>query len=324
MFKKLSHLFLSALILLSLVSCASTKVEEQSGKPVLTKAENALFWTINGQDKEGKPSTLYVLGTFHAGDDRIYPLADNIEKAFKSSDRYYSEIKSTDYTNMMTYTLARMAQSHDREIALIEKTGKTYLDSFTPEQIAFLVYLLQSEEVLNQQAQFEPWVLLNFVSSVPIFISGVLDPTKGLDGILINRLNEEKKESLGLDTLDSQFAILEFGSRKEQIEAIKGTLDDLIKNSQEIITNMISLYEAYLKGNEEEFLKAIENEEKEKPTSYEKKLTKAVYNDRNEKWAKTFETLLNEGGETFIFAGSAHFVGDDNVFSYMRKNGSLQ
>ena len=46
--------------------------------------------------------------------------------------------------------------------------------------------------------------------------------------------------------------------------------------------------------------------------------------DRHSAWADKIKTWLAEGGSTFIFAGSAHFVGNDSVFFYLKQNGTLR
>ncbi|MBO7486177.1 MAG: TraB/GumN family protein, partial [Spirochaetaceae bacterium] len=51
---------------------------------------------------------------------------------------------------------------------------------------------------------------------------------------------------------------------------------------------------------------------------------KKMFDERNKKWADKIADYLKQGGKTFIFAGTGHFTGDNSVFSYMRKNGTLQ
>ncbi|MBP5175364.1 MAG: TraB/GumN family protein, partial [Treponema sp.] len=45
----------------------------------------------------------------------------------------------------------------------------------------------------------------------------------------------------------------------------------------------------------------------------------ALLTKRNKAWAEKIKGYLNEGGETFIFAGSMHFLGKDSVFKYLGK-----
>ena len=50
----------------------------------------------------------------------------------------------------------------------------------------------------------------------------------------------------------------------------------------------------------------------------------ALLKDRNIVWADKFEEYLNKGGTSFVFAGLAHFLGEDCVFEQMRIKGILE
>lgn len=330
MFKKISRLFLSALIVFSLFSCASTQVPvSEDGKAVLTKEDNQMFWTINGTDKNGKQSTIYVLGTFHAGDDRIYPLSEKAEKAFKKSDRYVSEIATDEYLNIAQTTQTLMFQSIQRETKRIEETQHTWFEQLTPEQLQFIGTLVQTPEELGVYASCEPWALNSVLQIIPIMLTSLvnpehpLDPNNGLDDKLINRLNEKGIKTIGLDTSDLQFDIITFGSYEQQIDMVKSSIDELLKDATSIVQDLIDLYEGYITGDVEKVSELMDKDNAKNDKDYEKELNKLIITDRNVKWAKTFEEFLNEGGTTFIFAGCAHFVGDDSVFAHMKENGVL-
>jgi uncharacterized protein YbaP (TraB family) len=49
-----------------------------------------------------------------------------------------------------------------------------------------------------------------------------------------------------------------------------------------------------------------------------------VYANRNKDWANDITEYLAQGGTTFIFAGTAHWVGNDSVFNYLRKLGTIK
>ncbi|MCR4939303.1 MAG: TraB/GumN family protein [Treponemataceae bacterium] len=48
-----------------------------------------------------------------------------------------------------------------------------------------------------------------------------------------------------------------------------------------------------------------------------------VFHDRNEKGAPRISSILKEGGTAFLFAGIGHFVTEDSVFEFMRRDGRL-
>jgi len=50
----------------------------------------------------------------------------------------------------------------------------------------------------------------------------------------------------------------------------------------------------------------------------------ALLTDRNRIWAQKFDEYLHEGGNTFVFAGTAHFLGKSSVFEIMRQKNMLE
>jgi uncharacterized protein YbaP (TraB family) len=46
-----------------------------------------MFWRITGTDAAGKQATVYIQGTIHLGDDRLYPLSGSVLNAWNSADR---------------------------------------------------------------------------------------------------------------------------------------------------------------------------------------------------------------------------------------------
>ena len=89
----LSILFLSFLV----ISCASNQHAALGAqKAVLSKENDRMFWKISSTDKEGKPSYIYMQGTVHLGNDRIFPIGENVLYQFDNADRVYAEISSED------------------------------------------------------------------------------------------------------------------------------------------------------------------------------------------------------------------------------------
>ena len=326
MIKKFTKVLLGLFVAFSLFSCATTNVVEESTVATIEKSESEMFWTLKGKDKNGKESTLYVLGTFHAGDARILEMAEEIDNAWNESDRYASEISTLDYPSIMTESLTRQNESKKRETLRIEETGKTYLDYLSDEQLNCLLNIFGGGKVgeanVMNLAQYEPWVVLSNVSLIPLLSSG-LNPQLGVDSQLITRLSQEGKYSIGLDDLSLQLDIMEFGTWEQQLLMLQDSLDDINEDLPGLIQDTVDLYEAYLKGDDLELSNLMDKEKEEAQTDYEILLNNMVFTERNMDWANKFADFLYEGGTTFVFAGSGHFIGPDSVFVHMRENGDL-
>ena len=92
---------LGAFILaLVLTSCASTPSASKKALATLTKTDSRAFWRIDGTDKNGNPSTVYIQGTFHLGDERIFPLSEEVQQAFVNADRHAGEISTQGYADL--------------------------------------------------------------------------------------------------------------------------------------------------------------------------------------------------------------------------------
>lgn len=321
MIKKILNFVTVALAFVTITSCASTAVEKSPA--TVTKHEDSMLWEINSTDKNGEPSKLYVLGTFHLADDRLFPIPEDIITAFDSADKYYGELSSDDFNNMAKIVMEEQMASMQREVARIESTGETFIDTFTKEQIAYAKELLGGEEMLAGFVAFEPWVLSTFLTTaLPITMLGF---GNGYDVELYARSAEQGKSIIGLDELQTQIELLKFGTREEQIESIKLMLDSLMAG-EDPTEPILELYEAYLSADENRLAEVLEKQTSESTEANKEsseKFEQAIFAERNTEWAKIFAELLNEGGVTFVFAGAGHFVGEDSVFNYMVENGDL-
>lgn len=325
MIKKMCGLLTSALMafafVVALSSCVSTSVE--SSIPELTKYDDALLWEINGTDSEGNSSKLYVLGTIHFGDDRLYPLPQSVESAFESSDKYVAELSSEDFGKMVPELVARQVASMGRETARAAETGKPLLSYFTEDEINFFIQVYGSIEIVNQLALFEPWVLMSGLTVLPAAYSG-LDATKGIDPYLINKAGENNKKVEGLDTLDIQLDLLEFGDWDTQLAMTKDLLKELMDDPDVAGKEMAELYDTYLTYDENLLAEVMAADYESETEAYAKEYHDEMFVARNTAWANKFVEYLEQGGTTFIFAGAGHFVGEDSVFNIMKANNTLK
>ena len=282
------------------------------GNIEVTRMPERFFWKISGTDAEGKPSAVYIQGTIHVGTEEIYPLEDGVIEIFDSADRHVSEIASDEIDKMYSMIQTEMLTSFSKA------DGKLVLDSLEEKEAEALNTLLGSEAValLNR---FEPWVLNAAIEGMVISSAG-FDPLLGLDMWFYARLASLGKKTTGLDTLRTQLDIVEYGTYEEQVELLKDTLSQIM-DPEKTRAELEELYNAYLSNDEErmvaaaqlENLKYSEINEEFYNAYYEKMLT-----DRNKSWAEQIKQFLKEGGTTFIFAGTAHFTGEDSVFSCLK------
>ncbi|MBO4404397.1 MAG: TraB/GumN family protein [Treponema sp.] len=68
-------------------------------KATVTKLPQRLFWRIDGTDRTGKPSVIFVQGTIHVGNDKLFPLADEVVSKFVCANRVVGEISNEEMEN---------------------------------------------------------------------------------------------------------------------------------------------------------------------------------------------------------------------------------
>lgn len=284
-------------------------------KAIVEKKDGAMFWEMTGTDKNGNESKVYILGTFHAGDDRLYPLPQFVLDAYDNADIVCGEISTQGWEELQSVLISKMASD------MLD--SESHLDQFLTEEEVALTY-----EYLGAQAPYmflyKPWVLNQVISSFTLSETN-MDFVDAYDSFFIARSNDRGINMEGLDSVERQIDCLSYGDFDFQLVALKGSFE-AIENPEETVENFLNLYEAYLsfdeKVMEEAYFKEIETEINE----YEgfKGYYDVLLVERNKDWAVTIDNYLNEGGTTFIFAGTGHFIGDDSVFNFMRANGTLK
>ena len=107
-------------------------------------------------------------------------------------------------------------------------------------------------------------------------------------------------------------------------DSLKVFLDP--ENGEELTKLTVDLYNAYLTNDEKAIAALFEQSDadEEAQAAFYKEYHDMVYANRNKDWANDITEYLAQGGTTFIFAGTAHWVGNDSVFNYLRKLGTIK
>ncbi|UTY25502.1 TraB/GumN family protein [Treponema denticola] len=306
--KKILTAALAFLLIFSfLVSCKtkdSNSRADGESKAVLIKHPERMFWEIKKED-----TSIYVLGTIHVADKDFYPLEDKILEAFDKADRRVSELGGKKEMETLQEKLQiKMLQNFNISP---EKDLSNFLSE---DEINVVIQELGT--VAAPLFKFNPWILALALNQV-LYTKAGLDPQNGIDMHLLNRA--DKKEIEALESIDEQLDILSSGSFEEQLKVLKETIDEL-QNTDKTIDSLTKLKKLYLENNSEE-LKDFIGSLLDMSDGISQD---ALLKDRNIVWADKFEEYLNKGGTTFVFAGLAHFLGEDSVFELMRTKGILE
>ena len=285
--------------------------------------QERFYWTIEGTSKNGQPSYVHVLGTVHMGDDRLYPLPETVMNGFNKSKRVVAEIGSDDMDEIEKKIVTVMMES------MLKAHGHDLSKELESEEVQFLVDQL-GMQVFAGLSRMEPWIVTYTLAALQWTDSG-LSSEKGIDNVLMEMLKNSGRKWEGLDTVDFQLKVLRYGTYEQQLYMLKDEIADLLDptKSDEV---MLKMYDAYLNSDVEMMAEVSfgDEGEDEEGEELDAEMVEFLlgYNDliltqRNKAWAEKIKEWLKEGEETFIFAGSAHFIGPESVFEYLKKNGVL-
>ena len=290
-------------------------VEPEFEPATLTKTDSRMLWRIDGTDKNGNPSVVYVLGTFHFATDDIYPLSDEILDAWNSADRLVAEISSEDQIRFTNEILPAMLVE-SQQLAI----GRNVIDELSPDNRLFFYnsFTPEQRDLFNS---FEPWYLGLSCSSGLVMAMG-MDPASGIDNVLFAMAEDAGRPIEGLDPIEVQVNIMRFGDWDEQLVVAEQSVGELV-NIEKTYKNILSLYMAYV-DDEPDVIESLVDGEEQKELGEEDvdpilaRYTNTVYAERNEAWSEKIRDYILEGGTTFVYGGSAHWCSQNSVFNIMK------
>lgn len=260
------------------------------------------LWKVNSET-----NTLYLLGSVHFMKKEMYPLAEEIEGAFRLSDALaveanVNDVIGIDLTKMISAALYPEGDSLERHISgeTLERVKKEF------EMLGMPSWLI---------ARQKPWFLALTLTSLKLVQSG-LDPAYGIDVHFLSKARGQKKIR-ALESVDYQIGLLSGFSDSEQEAFLRYTLNDLDlleKNSDIMIT-------AWGNGDFKVVESLIEQSIKDDRTAgsiYEK----LIY-ERNKSMARKIEDFLKTDETCFVIVGAGHLVGEKGIIEILKSKGYL-
>ena len=311
--KKIALCLMLGIVLTACTTTGQAKRHSELSKPVLIEHPERFFWEIRGNN-----GSIYVLGTIHVADKSFYPLERNVLRAFDKADRLVSEIGGKKELEAFTSELQTIIIKN-----INADPKKSLLKVLSEDELAFL-YEMIGDDAVHQLALFNPWILNTILSQFLMAKVG-LDAGAGIDMYLMQRAENKKIEAL--DTVEQQIAALSYGTFDDQLAILKDSIQAL-RNIDKSMKEIHKIRDLYLSNNRKALSALLVELLLEVPSSFSEKKAQAyidaLLTDRNRIWAQKFDSYLREGGNTFVFAGAAHFLGKTSVFEIMRQKNMLE
>ena len=257
------------------------------------------LWSIKN-DK----NTIYFLGSVHFLNSESYPLAVEIENAYKDSKKVVFETDIAGFNDptfqINLVNLGVIPEGKALHQYISEQTYKSLKEK--AENLGLPVELF---DVLR------PWLCGLTVTAVAVQRLG-LDPNHGIDVHFFYRSKEDGKQLVFLESVEDQLKLFTEMS-KEQEEAFLG---QTIKDLDLIEAKLPELVNAWTNGDADGLASIVEKSFKEHPEAYETMVVQ-----RNKNWAVKIDDLIKRDVDTLVIVGAAHLVGHENLLELLRGRG---
>ena len=273
-----------------------------SSNMAYAEAPKPLLWKVSDAN-----NSLYLLGSFHMLKTSDYPLAKSTDLAFDDAEQLYFELSPEEMNNPALGQ--KMAQ------AAMRTDGKTLQQNLSAETWKKFEASAAKNNLPAANFQgFEPWFVALILSVTEMQKIG-LNPALGLDKYFMERAAKAGKPAKGLETGDSQIAIFDGMSVKQQEQFLQDALDE----SADMKKKIDELHSTWRNADDKALFNIMAREMSQKyPELYQ-----TINLDRNKAWLPKLDAMLkdNDKDDVMVVVGSLHLIGDDGVIKMLKNKG---
>jgi len=248
---------------------------------------------------------VYLAGSIHVLKQSLYPLPQQYQSAFDSSDNIVVEVETASVAPGDMADLVKMyfLFPESQSIQHVLNESETALLS------EYLRYRNTSIEAVEQ---LKPSMLAIQLSLNQLVAMGYTHEY-GVESFFLSQTGS--KNIFHLETLAQQFQLL--GSAPMDLQ--RELLRESIVGIDEVDAAMAELVTAWLSGDADSFEALTKSMSSESPEylAFSKKLLE----ERNIGMANKIESYLNKKGTYFVMLGAAHLMGERSVLSLLEQQG---
>lgn len=283
-----------------IVELDELQIETAADIKARARGENLFLWQY-----QNGASTVYLAGSIHLLKPGFYPLAPQFEQAFAASDKLVVEV-DTSQLDPVEIQRATMGYATLPE-------GQTLSGVLPAKTYARLASVMAQYGLpIAQFEQFKP-ALINQQLAVIAMMSLGYQAEAGVEHHFLSK--NEHRPVLELETLTDQLDLLFNVPMATQIALTEDSLDVM----PVFPTAMSALISAWLAGDDDGLLAALESQQGERPEVLA--WNHRLLDQRNHGMAEKIHGYLKDSGSYFVLVGTAHLVGDNSIPALLEKMG---
>lgn len=259
------------------------------------QTQKGLLWEISGN---GLSQPSYVFGTIHMICPDKFFVPKGTEEKLKVAQQIFLEIDMDD-PQMIMKTQKLMMSSDGKKLKDIMNEGdyKVFSEYF-------------KKNVGMDVTMFGPAKPMLYMSVAMMKSTGCSMP-KSYEEYFVKEAKTEKKEVLGLETIEDQMAVMDKAPIEQQVSWLMEIVNESEKGN-ETYNQMINLY---IKQDVEALTKMIS----EKMVGM-KGMGEELLDKRNQNWIPVIEQNIKQKS-TFFAVGAGHLGGEKGVLKLLKQKG---
>lgn len=253
-------------------------------------------------------SVVYLLGSMHLAPKEIYPLPDELEKAFSSCKVLVVEADESknNASDLQKMTVEKgLYPQGDSLPKHLSKASKHALDEYVSD-------LGPSATAINQM---KPWLAAMTIELLELQRLG-FDPNAGVDRHFLKAAHQAKVPVEELESTEYQLNLISGFPPELQDKFLLYTLLDL-KNEKSQVDAMLKAWKAGDQAGMQECIDRVSREHPELKPVVEQLLYK-----RNMAMVQKIEKYFKDGATPhFVVVGAAHLTGDKGILKQLQERG---
>ena len=265
----------------------------------LLAQEKTFLWRAQSDN-----GTVYLLGSIHMLKREDMVLKPVIDETFNKAKRVVFEIDLLNESPEKTQKLILQKG--------VNLDGKLLQQKVSRETFQWATVWANELGIdIKRLTPLKPW-LAGLTMTILSLQKFGFDPNAGVDRQLAQRAKLANKPVSGLESLESQFEMLDGLPADLQEMMLRQSLRD-IELVNKVLDDMVRAWrDGDVGAAEKLFLQSI----REFPALEEKLLS-----ERNRNWLPQIEKILQQGEATLVVVGAAHLVGKNGVIELLKGRG---